>query len=488
MDDLATVQKPSLGSSGARRRKRLLLIALIVLTVGLLAASFYFLVYWQDIQLQRALAETDQRDPGWRLLELEANRAVVPEEQNSAVILVAANKLLPATWPAWDKPYAPENKGRDPKASTALKESLWKLAPPAQLNEQQSTALREELTRAAAALAEARKVADLPHGRYSFRYTPKDNLSASPLHAIATHPLATLLAYDVLLRAHDRDVEGALTSCRAILNTTRALGDEPLPYSMSQRMLLDHLALEKMERTLAQGEPSEASLAAAQQLLEDEAVQPLFLIAARGARGMQDTALGALQDGEVSINQLWHLLGLGKTPFASGWDEMMMRTQSVKTARTALLRFNNEIVDIAKRPAEEQRLLLQQLAKTQSQLPRLVQDAPSDVVDLADLWHLNLAWMRTAIVMVAVERYRRAHQHWPESFTDLVPIYVATVPTDPYDGAPVRFRRFAEGVVVYSVGEDSQDNGGNVGLTWKPGTDTGWRLWDVQHRRQPPGK
>jgi hypothetical protein len=96
--------------------------------------------------------------------------------------------------------------------------------------------------------------------------------------------------------------------------------------------------------------------------------------------------------------------------------------------------------------------------------------------------------MRTAIVMVAVERYRRDHHRWPEALTDLVPVYLATVLTDPYDGAPVRFHRFAEGVVVYSVGEDGQDNGGNVALMGKPGTDRGWRLWDVQQRRQLPGR
>lgn len=101
---------------------------------------------------------------------------------------------------------------------------------------------------------------------------------------------------------------------------------------------------------------------------------------------------------------------------------------------------------------------------------------------------LDVAWMRTAIVMVAVERYRRARHHWPEALTDLVPVYLRTVPTDPYDGAQVRFHRLSEGVVVYSVGEDSQDDGGNVTSTGKQGTDRGWCLWDVQHRRQPPGK
>jgi hypothetical protein len=92
--------------------------------------------------------------------------------------------------------------------------------------------------------------------------------------------------------------------------------------------------------------------------------------------------------------------------------------------------------------------------------------------------------MRSAIVMVAVERYRQAHGNWPETLNDLVPTYLEGVPTDPHDGAPIRLGRFPEGVVFYSVGEDGVDNGGNVATLWKPGIDRGWRLWGVKHRRQ----
>ena len=145
-------------------------------------------------------------------------------------------------------------------------------------------------------------------------------------------------------------------------------------------------------------------------------------------------------------------------------------------------------MEIAKRPVEEQRLALRQVAAAQSQLPRLVRDAPTTIFELAISYHLDLAWMRSAIVTVAVERYRRAHSRFPETLNDLVPTYLAAVPTDPYDGAAIRLRRFPEGVVLYSVGEDGVDNGGNIATMGRPGIDRGWRLWDVEHRRQIPAK
>jgi len=66
--------------------------------------------------------------------------------------------------------------------------------------------------------------------------------------------------------------------------------------------------------------------------------------------------------------------------------------------------------------------------------------------------------------------------------------YVREALSDPYDGQPLRWLRLDDGVEVYSIGPDGEDNGGKMDrqhpLT--PGTDLGFRLWDVAKRRQPP--
>src|SRR5262249_51011285 len=101
--------------------------------------------------------------------------------------------------------------------------------------------------------------------------------------------------------------------------------------------------------------------------------------------------------------------------------------------------------------------------------------------------------IRTAMVGVAIERYRLANKQWPDKLDDLVPDYLDVVPLDffdPREGQPLRYRRFKDGVVVYSVGPDGVDNGGR--LRPDPGEirgdfenlDLGFRLWDVESRRQ----
>jgi hypothetical protein len=50
------------------------------------------------------------------------------------------------------------------------------------------------------------------------------------------------------------------------------------------------------------------------------------------------------------------------------------------------------------------------------------------------------------------------------------------VPLDPFDKAPLRFRRTQDGLLIYSISPDGYDS-------FPP--PVGFRLWDVSHRRQP---
>src|SRR5262249_26764708 len=111
---------------------------------------------------------------------------------------------------------------------------------------------------------------------------------------------------------------------------------------------------------------------------------------------------------------------------------------------------------------------------------------------LARLMEANrslLAQTRCAIAALAAERYRGAHGDWPASLEALVADgLLKWVPADPYDGAPLRYLRHDDRVVIYSIGMDRQDNGGTFdgksGIT--QGTDVGFMLWNVAQRRLLP--
>jgi hypothetical protein len=82
------------------------------------------------------------------------------------------------------------------------------------------------------------------------------------------------------------------------------------------------------------------------------------------------------------------------------------------------------------------------------------------------------AHLRSIHAALSVERYRIANGALPDSLSDLVPKFLSEIPTDPFDGQPLRYKKLAKGYVVYSVGEDGKDDGGvEPTCGYGPGTD-----------------
>ena len=69
------------------------------------------------------------------------------------------------------------------------------------------------------------------------------------------------------------------------------------------------------------------------------------------------------------------------------------------------------------------------------------------------------------ITAIALKRYEIRHQHLPGTLQELVPDFVKTVPIDWMDGQPLRYRPNSDGTfLLYSVGENGKDDGGNTSL------------------------
>jgi hypothetical protein len=96
----------------------------------------------------------------------------------------------------------------------------------------------------------------------------------------------------------------------------------------------------------------------------------------------------------------------------------------------------------------------------------------------------HVAQLEMAKTLLALERHRLARASLPETLDQLVPDYLVAVPTDPFDGAPLRYQRSDRGFLVYSVGEDGQDDGGKPEprKTEKPG-----ETWDLVFRIERRG-
>jgi hypothetical protein len=444
-------------------------------------------VFWNrtkmQSRLQKTLAEMDRSEPGWRWEDIEAARAEVPEEENSARIIVAAAEQMPQPWPSAGFPS----------------DRLGSLPPNEMLSGEDFVRLSKELADARPALRDVERVADMPRGRHSF------HLERNPIATLLPHlqqcrNLLTLLTYESMRRNQKGDSKGALTACRTALHVARSIGEEPFYVSHLVRIACCvHVCL-AIERTLGQGEPSAEDLTVFQKLIETEDAFPALLSATRGERAALHKVFEGIERGELSAIELESLSsgsrhsqsGRLKDTLISLWRMdtredhalfLSLMTQYVKAAQLPM----HEQAAVEKKIEQEVRtqVAINTLPGTTAMITRLLLPAMSK---MGEAFRREHAYLRCMIVALAAERYRREKKTWPENIDQLCPRFLAAALLDPFDAKPLRYRRVQDGVIIYSVGQDVTDNGGNLDRDrpTSPGVDFGFRLWDVNMRRQPP--
>jgi hypothetical protein len=300
--------------------------------------------------------------------------------------------------------------------------------------------------------------------------------------------LATVLSYEAARQALEGDVEGALITCRALINTGRSIGDEPLIVSQLSRTLVLERACGQVEFALAHGEPSDATLVLLAHSLDREAGMPGYLPAIRGERAMCERFSTCIESGEITPKQLRDMsLSFGH-PIGDAPGAMLFAA-TAKETHAALLRYFARALEIAELPWEEQAVALIRLEETARQMPRGARLIAPSFGPFATSCRRTRARLHCASSALAAERYRRARGSWPSSLEDLVPDFLAEVPTDPFDGMALRFRRLDDGISLESASAGAGDrDGGRKGSDARSAAGKGpaaFRLWDVARRHLP---
>jgi hypothetical protein len=484
------------GTSRRFRKNHLVLLALVLFSL-LVAGLYLYHLHSSQRDLQRALDEASAADPNWRLVDLEAHRREVPDAENGLVQAMAALSLLPRPWPSWDS-YTSVETPEAREIREGLSNSFADLEPAYQLSDMQIKALRAECIRAAQAIGAARKLIYFPYGIQHPNWT-KDFFGTPLTNTQRTREVANVLAYDILLQAQERDFAQALRSARALLNTGRALGDEPTLVSQLVRIAIDGLTFSRIERILAQGEPAPADLLALQRAVEQEAEESLLYYGLRGERATFDGFLENVQKGEIpfkdlgsilAISRNMNVLGRGGSPRIDLQEKLEALTVilTIRSQRAQALHYMNRLVEASRLPPEQQVPRLREMESVNPKdLPLLIRLLGPASLKVAQAANRIRAQLRSTAVALAAERYRQAHGRWPATLNELVPEYIPAVPFDPFDGKLLKLSKHAQGIVIYSVGVDGIDNGGviNAKNPQAPGSDLGFRLWDARHRRQP---
>jgi hypothetical protein len=412
--------------------------------------------------VDQAVRDTDAASPGWQRADLEAARAAVPDEENSAPLVRRAAAALPPNW-------QPSNRRH-----------FFYTGQPDALADKERDALLADLDGCRPALAEALALADRPRGRHPS--APGDRPWAALMpHLDQVAQVTTLLRLETIRRGNAGDGAGAARSCVALLNAARSLGDEPNFAAQLARKSHGGTACRCVQYVLNHGELKPATLADLQRRLEEEERHPAFLLAVRAHRADMHVLLGAVESGEVPFRAV---LNVNEAPDDLFWHAPPS-VEEVRLRHAQLLPVLTRAVALAAEPPPGREALFHEMvAELDPESFRLVGPLVRELPGNERQFSACDALLRCAAAAVAAERYRLDHRDWPPSLEALAPGYLGAVPADPADGQPLRYHRFLDGVAVYSLCQDR--TGGRYDPRGPGPQGVRVRLWDPSERGRAP--
>jgi hypothetical protein len=275
----------------------------------------------------------------------------------------------------------------------------------------------------------------------------------------------SLLAAEAVLAAADGNTEGATKAVLAAGHAADSVAEEPILISQLLRMACWGIIESRLERVLNLTTLPGKELALLQKMFSEAESRQGFL---RGLVGEQASGIAFFSERKQQ-NELFP----GASPSSSGrWQQLptpifigLLKTtglfQKDKAFYLDVMAANIAAAEVPF-PAR-----VKQSQLTAGMLPpgnrfyiisRIILPALSRAFTRdADA----VARLRVAQAVLAVERFRLSHGGvLPSSLEELVPTYLSSVPADPYDGKPLRFKRSDSSYVIYSIGSDGTDNGG----------------------------
>jgi hypothetical protein len=271
-----------------------------------------------------------------------------------------------------------------------------------------------------------------------------------------------LLTAEALLHAADGNSQPTVSSFLAAGLLADSLTEEPLFISQVVRVACWNRIARRLQHALALTQITEHQLASLQAMTAQAEQAQALLRGIAGERAFGISAFAdpvrVLDDSRPASSPIARLkdhlknqlmIGLLKVRRTFDIDRTFYLDTMAKSVTAASLPFPERLklglqIPSASPPYSKISLMM---------LPRISQVFASEAEIAARL--------RAAQMALAVERFRRANGgRLPATLEELVPAYCKAVPADPFDGKGLRFRIFATGYVIYSVGSDGNDDGG----------------------------
>ena len=340
-----------------------------------------------------------------------------------------------------------------------------------------SDAIKQAMTSLLASNAEAmallHEAASTKRSRYPLNL---GRLSLLPYpHLMNLHRSAYLLELEAVGYAEEENPELAARSVDSLLGLARSLAAEPLVRSYLARLECQRIAVASFQQVLNKVTPTDSQLGSLSEAFEQ----------ANNSYSLSRAFIGQRCIGIYTFELMGGMADVWRMPLGRNthwWQRLVIRVTVFFSSSACLydasgllqwdelryLQLMDRYIEAARADFPERIAVARTLQSAVRQLPR------SHVFTGQWLRGMNgsglilkdasmTARLRAAQTAIAIERYRLAHDQPPETLAMLAPTCLKTVPTDPFDpaSAGLRYKKLTKGYVVYSVGEDGKDDGGD---------------------------
>lgn len=505
----------------ARTRNKLLGTTLLVALVGLVSGYVYHLrPQWELARFKRELLARGEK--------LDVAEVLPPPPASSVDGTEAFHSVM-----ALFRSYTTLLDTNAPKAMEMVAPGRafagWQAAELVDFSGKRPTTNQwDELTAAlnveAPALAGLAALIERPHLDWNLNYAQGFDLllpHLSPQKRAVQRAQAALL-----LELHRGHPAAAVQHLRAQLALAKAMRDERLIISQLVRIAIAQIAFANTWAALQAPGLTDAELAAVQaDWAELEFALPMENALVM-ERAMGQMTLARMRESSAEFRKLTSGFGAGRPTggFTAGgdWAEQfgVMVERSLEAmrhqAQESAWRFSWSLVDEltalggrqvmidSSRMARSNGCYLPALLAQRSHLAELGITNRSDADDyslfsngpnLRKLFSESLVSVartldkvmaaetmrQLALTGIALRRHELRRGNLPAALAQLGPEFLPVSPRDPVDGKPLRYRQAADGFVLYSIGKDGVDDGGDPAnpdskgsLSWLQGRDWVW--------------
>jgi RNA polymerase sigma-70 factor (ECF subfamily) len=299
------------------------------------------------------------------------------------------------------------------------------------------------------------------YGYKKLKYLGYTKLLDKIPNLLASRNSANYLLIDGYLAHESGDSELALARCAQVMELGNLIRDYPFLVAQMVATSVSFLGLEFAERL-----GSEADLS-------DEALQPFIALLNRSYR--RDAYLHSLDGERLAGIEQFEAIGhkVDHATFTSSdrgvtFLMLLYGTQPFRFFRNRdevkYLKIAQANIDLAARPYYESADVLASIPGNQLKWPLRSYPITSLLVPHGPRLRQSKAEHETGVTLAVVgyqlKRHKKEHGAYPESLAALTPEFMAEVPLDEFDGKPLRYRREGEGFILYSVGTNLVDDGG----------------------------